>query len=93
MKEKTTSIVGTILGVVGYLLFKELYLSMGVNSFVSILLAIATLFVIVFAVIFCFGLISNRNKSDDQKTKEMQEEHNKRIESKEKKEQNVSNDK
>ena len=70
MKEKVAGWVGTIIGVVGYLLLKEIFVQMGFNSSIAIFMSIASIIAIVFLVTLGISYISNKLKSDNQKEKE-----------------------
>lgn len=84
MKEKAVGLAGTILGVVGYLLLKELFVSIGMSSLLAIIMAIASLIVIVYAGIFIIGYVLDLLKTDEQKAKEkeLEDEYIKEIERK-----------
>ena len=59
MKEKAVGLVGTIIGIVGYLLLKELFVQMGLSSFMAIFMAIASMIAIVFVVALGINYISS----------------------------------
>ena len=72
MKEKVAGWVGTIFGIVGYLLLKELFVNMGFSSFGAIFMAVVSLIAIIFVIVLGFSYFSNKLKSDNSKTKEKQ---------------------
>ncbi len=51
MKEKAASLVGTIVGIGGYLILKEWYVNLGFKSFLASLLACLTLALVLVGVV------------------------------------------
>ena len=93
MKEKAAGLIGTIIGIVGYLVLKEWFVSMGLNSFLAIILAIITMIALVFRGAIVFDRVLNMLKSDEQKAKEkeIQDEYAEEIARKLKEEENNQN--
>jgi high-affinity Fe2+/Pb2+ permease len=93
MKEKAAGLIGTIIGIVGYLVLKEWFVSMGLNSFLAIILAIITMIALVFGGAIVFDRVLNMLKSDEQKAKEkeIQDEYAEEIARKLKEEENNQN--
>lgn len=67
MKEKIVGLLGTVLGIGGYLLLKIMYENLGLGSFMAILASIATIIVLAIVLSFGFSYISEMMMSPEEK--------------------------
>lgn len=81
MKEKVPEIIGITITVVGYIVLKVLFVGMGVNKFMSTVLALIVPFVVIFGVCWAINAISNKFNSDHRDTEENNDDENTEEES------------